>query len=247
MKSRTKIIIPINTMTKPIDDPRILRGMERQLQLRQDRLNSGEKSIGWKLGFGAPASLERFHLAAPLVGFLTDKTLLPSKASVSTAGWTKPALEPEIAVYMGMDLTGIPDREETRAAIASLGPAIELADVNFPPDEVGDILAGNIYNRHVILGNVDSSRAGFDLSGLTGRVHHNGQDMPPVTNLQALTGDIVETICHTAGLLSTLGVPLRAGDVIITGSIVPPLQAIPDSELRYVLDPIDTISIRTAG
>ncbi|MDO8752822.1 MAG: hypothetical protein Q7J80_02920, partial [Anaerolineales bacterium] len=99
-----------------ISDPRVLRGMEKQLRLRQERLNAGEKSIGWKVGFGAPTALERLRLDAPLIGFLTDKTLLPSNATVSIANWTKPAMEPEIAVYMGKDLTEASDRERTRAA-----------------------------------------------------------------------------------------------------------------------------------
>ncbi|MDP2778205.1 MAG: hypothetical protein Q8O48_11235 [Anaerolineales bacterium] len=230
-------------MSKSYNDPRILRGMEKQLRLRQDRLNAGEKSIGWKVGFGAPAVLERLRLDAPLIGFLTDKTLLHSNATISIAGWTKPAMEPEIAVYMGEDLTEASVRERTPAAIASLGPAIELADVHFPPDDVESILAGNIYNRHIILGRADPSRAGCVLNGLTGRISRNGQDMPPVTELQALTGDIIDIVSHTANLLSMLGETLRAGEVIIAGSIVPPLWIKLNEEIHYYLDPIDTISI----
>jgi len=230
-------------MSKPYDDPRILRGMEKQLRLRQDRLDAGEKPIGWKVGFGAPAALECLRLDAPLIGFLTDKALLPSNATVSIAGWMKPAMEPEIAVYMGKDLTEASDRERTRAAIASLGPAIELADVHFPPDEVEEILAGNIYNRHVILGRADTSQAGCVLSGLTGRITRNGKDMPPVTEQQALTGDVIDIVSHVANLLSMLGETLRAGGVIIAGSIVPPLWVESGDEIRYNLDPIDTISI----
>src|SRR5262245_38691215 len=150
-------------------DPRIARGMEKMLRLREGRLKAGHKPIGWKVGFGAPTALQRLGLQAPLVGFLTDKALLASPARVSIAGWTKPALEPEIAVYMGADLSGPPERGRTRAAIAAIGPAIELADVEFPPDDVEAIVAGNIYNRHVILGRADTSRAGCRLDGLTGR------------------------------------------------------------------------------
>jgi 2-keto-4-pentenoate hydratase len=237
-----KMLIPI-IMNKSYNDPRILRGMEKQLRLRQDRLNAGEKSIGWKVGFGAPAALERLGLDAPLIGFLTHKTLLPSNATVAIAGWTKPAMEPEIAVYMGKDLAEASDRETTRAAIASLGPALELADVHFPPDDVEAILAGNIYSRHIMLGRADPSRAGCVLNGLTGRISRNGQDMPPVTELQALTGDIIDIVSHVAALLSMLGETLRAGEVIIAGSIVPPLWMESGEKIHYNLDPIDTISI----
>lgn len=242
MKSRPKIHIPIS-MNKSIKDPRILRGMEKQLQLRQDRLSAGEKPIGWKVGFGAPAALERLKIDSPLIGFLTDKTLLHSGARVFIKGWTKPAIEPEIAVTIGRDLNEGSDRNTTRAAIASLGPAIELADVNFPPDDVERILAGNIYNRHIIFGHSDASHAGCVLDGLAARVYRNGNEVAATSDLQALTGDIVDIVCHVADLLSALGERLRAGEVIIMGSIIPPLWIESTEEIRYDLDPIDVISV----
>src|SRR5574341_910168 len=225
-------------------DARILRGMEAQLKLRQSRLEAGEKSLGWKVGFGAPSSLERLRLDAPLIGFLTDKTLLPSGAMVSITNWTKPAVEPEIAVYLAHDLAKGASRETTRAAIASLGPAIELADVNSPPDDVETILAGNIYNRHVILGRADSSRAGCLLDGLVGHVYRNEAEIAATSDFQALTGNLVDIVQHVADLLATVGETLREGEVIITGSIVPPLWASAPEEIRYNLDPIDTLSVR---
>lgn len=227
-----------------MEDARILRGMERQLKLRRKRLNAGEKSIGWKVGFGAPASLKNLRLDGPLIGFLTDKILLPLDATVSIEGWTRPVMEPEIAVYLRADLTGEADRETTRAAIASLGPAIELADVHFPPDDVEAILADNIYNRHVILGRADYSRAGGILEGLVGHVSHNGEELPPILDLQALTGEIINIVSHIANTTSMFGESLRAGDVIITGSIVPPLSAVAQETVTYWLEPIDSISVK---
>jgi len=226
-----------------INDPRILRGMEKQLRLRQARLNAGEKSIGWKVGFGAPAALERLRLDAPLVGFLTDKTLLTSNAIVSTTNWTRPQFEPEIAVYMGTDLTGMPDRKTTRAAIASLGPAIELAEINFPPNDVEAMLAENIYNRYVILGKADTSRAGCILDGLVSRIYRNGQEFITTTDPQSMTGDIVDIVSNVANTLSAFGETLQAGEVIITGSVVPPIWVKSTEEIRYSLEPIDAISI----
>jgi 2-keto-4-pentenoate hydratase len=229
-----------------INDPRIVRGMEKQLRLRQERLDAGHKPIGWKVGFGAPAALERLRLDAPLIGFLTDKTVLPSNATVSIADWTKPAMEAEIAVYMGKDLPAAADRKTTQAAIASIGPAIELADMHFAPDDVEAVLAGNIYNRHVILGRADSSRAGCVLNGLTGRISHNGQELSPVTALQALTGDIINIVSHVADVLVKSGETLRAGELIITGSIIPPLWIRPRDRIQYQLEPIDTIAVVVA-
>jgi 2-keto-4-pentenoate hydratase len=224
-------------------DSRILRGMEKLLAMRQKRLDAGEKPIGWKVGFGAPASLESLGLEMPLVGFLTNKVLLRSDSTLSVAGWTKPAAEPEVAVYLKDDLSGITDRDTVKAAIGALGPAIEIADVNFPPQDVDAILAGNIYNRYVILGKSDPSGAGSNLDGLVGRVYRNGQEIASVTDLQALTGNYVDIVGHVANLLSSLGQMLRAGEVIITGSIVPPLWIESMEEVQYELDPIDALRV----
>jgi 2-keto-4-pentenoate hydratase len=229
-------------MNTVLNDPRILRGMETQLQLRQERLNAGEKPLGWKIGFGAPAAMAHLSIDAPLIGFLTDKTLLHSAATVAIAGWMKPTAEPEIAVYLGQDLSAGSDRETARAAIAAIGPAIEVVDINFPPDDVEAILAGNIYHRHVILGRADASRAGGVLDGLAGYVYRNKTEIATTTDPQAMTGDLVDNVRHVADLLTALGERLRAGQVIITGSIVPPVGLAGEEEIRFRLDPVDTIS-----
>ena len=233
-------------MNDHTDDARILKGMERQLKLRRERLNAGERSIGWKIGFGAPASLERLQLARPLIGFLTDRILLPTHGTVPLAGWTKPAMEPEVAVYLGSDLPAGSTRATTRACIAAIGPAIELADVHFPPDDVQEILAHNIYNRHVILGPADPSRAACVLDGLTGRVVRNARELPPVTELQAITGDFIDLVTHAADTLAMFGETLRAGEVIITGSIIPPLWVEPGEGVEYSLEPAAVIAVNFA-
>ena len=157
-------------MTNAWDDPRIARGMAKQLATRRARIAAGEKPLGWKVGLGAPPAMERLKIKAPLVGFMMQTSPVPNGGTVSFAGWHKPVAEPEIAVHMGQDLPGGADRATTIAAIAALGPAIELADLNPPPDDVEVTLAGNIYHRHVILGPPDPTRAGAKLDGLVGHV-----------------------------------------------------------------------------
>src|SRR5690349_9998966 len=117
------------------DDPRIARGMAKQLSERRARIAAGEKPLGWKVGLGAKPAMERLGITAPLVGYMMQKSLLPNGSAVSVAGWTQPVAEPEIAVHMGADLPGA-DRTAAIAAIGALGPAIELADLNPPPTDV---------------------------------------------------------------------------------------------------------------
>lgn len=233
-------------MSAAWDDPRVARGMAAELGHWRRRLAAGEKPLGWKVGFGAAGAMEKLSIKAPLVGFLTDRALLPSGAVVSLSGWTKPAAEAEIAVHMGKDLPGGASRTATRQAIAGLGPAIEIADVDFPPDDVERILAGNIYQRHVILGSCDISRAGCVVKGLTCRIARSGSESATITDPQAMTGELVGIVRHVADLLAACGERLRVGHVIITGSITPPLWVAPGEELTFALDPVGSISVRFA-
>ncbi len=226
------------------DDPRIARGMEKQLGQRRARIAAGERPLGWKVGLGAPPAMERLKIKAPLVGFMMQKSLVPNASTVSFAGWHKPVAEPEIAVHMGRDLAGGADRPTAIAAIAGLGPAIELADLNPPPDDVEITLAGNIFHRHVILGPCDPSRAGAKLDGLSGHVFRRGALAAKQDNVEALIGEMIGIVQHVAGTLAAHGEKLRAGDVIITGSIVPPPIIEPDeTEFAYALEPVGGLSV----
>jgi len=224
------------------EDPRVVAGMNAQLAFRRSRLESGEESLGWKIGFGGPEALKRLRTVAPLVGFLTDRALVSSGSTVSIAGWTKAVAEPEVAVYIGNDLEGGSDQDKARSAIAAVGPAIELADVRFAPDEVEAILADNIYQRHVVLGRRDTSRAG-ELDGVFGRVHKDGVLIAETDDPQALPGDLIDNVRHVANLLATFGEHLKAGEIIITGSIVPPIQVSVHTEILYELEPIGAVSV----
>jgi 2-keto-4-pentenoate hydratase len=224
-------------------DPRIASGMQSQLATLRARREAGAKSLGWKVGFGAPAAMERLGISAPLIGFLTDAALVSPGARVSLAGWTKPVAEPEIAVVMGRDLNGGASREEASAAVSALAPSIELADLDRAPDDVTAILAGNIYQRHVILGPADHTRAGGRLDNVRATVRRSGKEIASTTDPQALTGDHIEIVRHVARTLEAFGERLSAGHIIITGSITPPLFVEPGEDLVFDLSPIGTLAV----
>jgi 2-keto-4-pentenoate hydratase len=231
-------------MTNAWDDPRIERGMREQLAKRRARIGAGEAPLGWKVGFGAPAAMEKLAIRAPLVGFLMQQALIPSGGSASLKDWVKPVLEPEIAVHIGRDLPGGGDRAAAAAAIAALGPAIEIADADLPFEDPEAILKCNIFQRHVILGERDAARAGGGTVGLTARLFRRDAQVAQTSDPEAATGKIVDIVHHVADLLAAFGERLSAGDVIIAGSVVPPVLVEPDeAAVAYALDPIGRISV----
>jgi 2-keto-4-pentenoate hydratase len=229
-------------MTNAWDDPRIRRGMTEQLARRRARLAAGEKPLGWKVGFGAPAMMEKFGITAPLVGFLMQRAVIPSGGTASLAGWVKPVAEPEIAVHIGRDLPGGGDRAAAAAAIAALAPAIELADADLPFEDPEAILKGNIFQRHVVLG--EASRAGGSTAGLTARVFRRDAEVAQTSDPEAATGKVVDIVRHAADLLAAFGEGLSAGDIVICGSVVPPILVEADERaVAYALEPVGRVSV----
>ena len=229
-----------------LSDARILRGMERQLDVRQLRIIADEKPLGWKVGFGSKKAMAQLGIEAPLVGFITDRVMLPTETTVSVAGWMNAAAEPEIALFLGQDIVAGATRSEIRDAIAAVAPAIELVDVNMitDSDTVEAILAGNVFNRHVLLGKPDDSRAGCVLDGLVGHVFRDENEIAVVNDLEVLTGDLLDIVRHVANVLGAFGKRLRAGEFLIMGSIVPPLWISQTETIHYRLDPIDAIEVQ---
>ena len=217
--------------------------MRAQLALRRRRLDSGEKSVGWKIAFGAPEAMARLGIEAPLIGFLTEGALLLSGAVLDLTHYTRPVVEPEIAIHMGASLKGDASRDEAVAAIAGLGPAFEVADVIFPPDDVEAILADNIYQRHIILGAADSSRAGANVGGLRASISRAGQRVAETNAVEANTGNLVDLVRHTADTLALFGETLRAGEIIIAGSVVPPIWIEDSGEIEFTLDPVGSLAV----
>jgi 2-keto-4-pentenoate hydratase len=229
----------------PWDNPLIKKGMTAQLAVRRARIAAGEKPLGWKVGMGAPVSMQRLGLQAPLVGFLMLRGLLLSGATASVKGWAKPVAEPEIAVRMARDLPGGATAADAVAAVKEILPAIELADLDPAPtqDNLDTVLADDIYQRHVIL--CGNTRAGGGTDGLTSRVIRRGVEANRTTDPEALTGKLGDIVAHVANTLAAFGEKLSAGDVIITGSITPPLMLEPDeTALTHALDPIGEVMVK---
>lgn len=229
----------------PWNDPRVRRGMQAQLARRAERIATGEKPLGWKLGLGAPAAMAKLGISAPQVGYLLQSGLLSSGAQVNVTGWTQPGAEPEIAVQLASDLPAGSSAAEARAAIASLMPAIELIDLKQAPtaENLETTLAASIFQRHVVLG--EGRRSGGETADLSSHVFRRGKLATEAADPEALTGKVPNLLVHLANTLDAFGEGLKAGDIVICGSTVPmPLIEPDETEFAYELRPIGAASVR---
>jgi 2-keto-4-pentenoate hydratase len=153
---------------------------------------------GYKVGFGSPAAMEKLGIDRPLIAPISDATLLEDGASVDVTEWKNPAIELEVAVHAGRGLS----------------VAIELVDVDPPPTDPEAILAAGIFHRHVILGPVLA-----DATPGRGTLDCNGERVATAEDPAELTGGYAAVKEIVEGII---GRPLANGEVVITGSVVPP-------------------------
>lgn len=217
--------------------------MLAQLTERRRRVEAGEASLGWKLGFGVPAAMTKLGIEAPLVGYLLAPARVDDGGTVSLDGWGNAKLEPEIAVHLGADLGADATREDVEAAIAGIGVAIELVDLDPDADDPEPILAADIFQRHVLLGPVVEGTSPAEVSA---RITVNGEEAAAAGDATEVTGDPVELVRHAASVVGETGEAIRAGEVVICGSIVPALGVAPGDTVEVQLDPLGSLTVNFA-
>jgi 2-keto-4-pentenoate hydratase len=237
------------------EDVRLIEGAARQRDARAQLLEDGAQHLGWKAGFGTAAARLTLDISVPLIGFLTDRTLLvpqPDEGPTMPVGtWTRAIAEAEIAVRLGSDLSPGVSAEEALAAVASIAPAIELADIDITPaaDAVSDILAGDIFHRAVMLGAARETPGGWPTGELRAHVVHESAEGAitevDVEDVEAGPGTTAEVLQACARAAALVGPGLRAGDVVILGSVLPPVPMAPGDRFVHTLLGAPRISVVT--
>ena len=212
-------------------DPRVERGLEAQFEAREKALAQGAERAGWKIGINAPPVMEALDIAAPVIGYLTSETRLEPGESCSIAATTRAALEPEIAIHLAADVPAGTPPEQAAVAIGALGAAIEIVDIDLPFDDLEAILAGNVFHHSFLLGTPDPALADGDLSAIG-----MSEELPGA-------GLLAETVAHVAGLVGSQGELLRAGEVIISGSLTVPQPIEPGESVEYDFGALGTLKL----
>ena len=199
---------------------------QQQLGHWRATLHSGAGRIGWKIGLNVPAVQDKLGIDRSVIGHLTTATLLGADGAHSLAGAQKPMAEPEIAIQVGPDGT-----------IAGLAPAIEVADIDRSLDDVGQIVAANVFHRAVAIGpSVQLSSA----EGIEALLTVNGEQ---VGSADADATDLGAIITLVDDTLRAAGESLQAGDRIIAGSLTQPAPVEPGDTATVDLGPIGRLEV----
>lgn len=207
------------------------------LDLLARRLADGEKIVGKKIGATSKAVQDMLGVHQPDFGFLTDWMWVDGDIDVDGTALIAPRAEAEIAFILKDGLRGPGVTiEQVLAATEAIAPCFEIVDSRIENWKIGivDTVADNASCGVFVLGDERLDPRAFDLSALHVAVTKNGAPLSEGLG-SAVQGHPAQAVAWLANTLGAYGVTLNAGDVILSGSLVPLAPAVMGDLFEVVL------------
>ena len=187
------------------------------------RLKDGEKVVGKKIGVTSKAVQDMLGVHQPDFGFLTDWMFVEGDIDVDGKAMIAPRAEAEIAFILKKSLNGPGvTAADVLDATESIAPCFEIVDSRIDDWKISiiDTVADNASCGVYVIGKERLDPAGLDLPNLHVSVTKNGEPLSEGFG-HAVQGDPAQAVAWLANTLGAYGVTLDAGDVILSGSLVP--------------------------
>ena len=209
---------------------------------------SSESLFGWKIAATSAAGQKHINVDGPMAGRILAETVIADGGTASMAGNEMRVTEPEFAFRMRVDL---PARATAYAvqqvldAVDTLHPAIEIPDSRFA-DFVGagapQIIADNAGAHLFVLGPPTSADwRSMDLIEERPVTTMRGQQF--IGHGKNVLGDPRVALTWLANELRQLGVTLKAGHVVTTGTCHPPLPIQSGDVCAVDFGPLGKVSV----
>lgn len=205
-----------------------------QQQMVSRRLDAGEAIIGKKIGVTSKAVQKLCGVNQPDFGQLTSKMVFHEGDEVSLAGLIQPRAEAEVAFVLKKDLVGPGiTAADVIAATDYVVPCFEIVDsrINDWKIAIQDTIADNASCGVFLLGNAKCKLTDIDLN-LAGMVLERNGELAETAAGAAVQGGPVNAVAWLANTLGKLGLPFKAGEVILSGSQSNLVPAVAGETLR---------------
>lgn len=208
-----------------------------QTRLMDYKRAAGRHIIGWKIGLTSKVMQDALGIETPDSGVLYDDMWFESGAIVPQTRFIQPRIEVEIAFVLKAPLEGEVTREDVLAATDYVAPAIEILDTRIVRADAGqrriitDTVSDNAANAGIVLGDQRHDPSELDLRWVGAIVKSNGDSV--ATGLGAgVLDDPVMGLVWLAKRMHHYGQRMEAGQVVLAGSFISPIECPPSTEIR---------------
>ncbi len=235
-------------LTERVADITIEDAYAIQLRMNQRRIGAGDRVVGKKIGVTSKAVQNMLKVYQPDFGQLLSSMVCSEGEAIDTDRLIAPRAEAEVAFILKRDLNGpgITAADVLRATDYVL-PCFEIVDSRIQDwkIKIQDTVADNASCGVFVLGGTPRSLRGLDLAVAGMVVEKNGEIVSTAAGA-AVQGSPVNSVVWLANTLGALGIPFKAGEVILSGSQSPLMPVTAGDSFHCSVGGLGSCSVRFA-
>ena len=237
----------VDPLTERTPDITIDEAYQVSLGILARREAAGERVVGKKIGATSRAVQDMLKVDQPDFGFLTDRMHCAEGAPIPVSKeLIQPRAEGEIAFVLKHDLVGPGvTNADVLAATAGVKVCFEIVDsrVRDWKIKIQDTVADNASCGLFVASDTLVDPHSIDLSTCGMVVWKNGELVATGAGAAAL-GSPVNCVRWLANALGKYGVALKAGDIILSGSLVPLIPITAGDEMEVAVGGLGRLKAR---
>lgn len=238
---RNQVIDGLPAAFRPADVAEAYR-VQEHLHSLLDEAGYG-KRVGYKIGCTTPVMQEFLGIDTPCAGGVFNTSMNYIATSAQLQNFAHPGVECEIACFIGEDLVPSKDgspftRESVTPAVQAVFGAIEIVDdrwTNYKAVDTPTLIADDFFASGIVLSKPLPAADAPDLASAIGHMTINGKRVGEGT-----TGDILghpyDALAWLANSLAARDRHLRAGEVVMLGSVVETQWVMPNDEVQIEIE-----------
>ncbi len=208
----------------------------------------GTKVAGYKIALTSKQTQEWLKINQPCSGQILANRVHQSPFTTKISDWMNFGIETEVCVVLDRDLPAECSFEEVQKSLRSVHCAYELVEdrcADLTKLDPKSLVADNSWNGGIVMG--PGTAPNFDLSKRAGRLKVNGKVVHEGTTEETMGGNPINVVMWLARNLGTRGMQIKAGDVIITGSIIATQFSKAGETLVFDVDGIPPVELRVTA
>ncbi len=221
----------VEPLSKRHPDIQVEDAYQISLHMLQRRLADGERVVGKKIGVTSKAVQDMLGVFQPDFGFLTNTMQVANGQTLSLQHdkLIQPRAEAEIAFMLKADLQGPGvTLQDVLAATDWVAPCFEIVDSRIRDwkIKIGDTVSDNASCGVFVIGDARIDPRALDLAQAAMVMTKNGEVVARGLG-SAVQGHPAQAVAWLANTLGAYGIPFKAGEIILSGSLGPLFPAAP--------------------
>jgi len=206
----------------------------------------GGAQTGYKLGATSTATMQALGFSEPFHGPVLSSSTHASPAILRRADFFICAIELEVGFRLGADIADPQiDMAALRDAIAEVFPTLEVADSRFlqKPRPAPAAIVADLGNAGaLVLGQPVADWRALDLEAMPVTLMAHGETVASGSGSLVVAGPLGQLL-RFARKRAAMGAPLRAGEIVSSGSCIPPWPAPAGATLIGRLEGLGEVSL----